>query len=348
MSVKNDFTCAKVSAVLVFMLFFQLVQGQADFTEVDRKFEASRKELGGNAVLLIYKDGKIIYQKVSGEFNAKSQAPIANASKWLTAALVMTFVDQGKLSLDDKVNKYIPLFGKYSKGFITIKDCLANLTGIESDSPKFPLFGKKKYASLEEEIIEFASKRDIQSNPGIEFRYNNIGLDIAGRVLEVITKRGFEQIMQEHLTRPLMMRNTSFSSFNAVDPSSGALSTASDYMNFLSMLLNKGMFNGKRILSEKAVADMNMIRTTSSMIKYSPKPTEGYNYGFGEWIMESDENGNGTVVTGPGFSGTWPMIDNCRGYACIFFTKGNLGEEKKDIYLDIKKLIDVQLTSNCK
>ena len=83
MSVKFDFTCAKVSAVLVFMLFFQLSQAQPDFTEVDRKFEASRKELGGNAVMLIYKDGKIIYQKISGEFNAKSQAPIANASKWL-------------------------------------------------------------------------------------------------------------------------------------------------------------------------------------------------------------------------------------------------------------------------
>lgn len=350
MSVKPGLNCAKGSAVLIFMLFFQAAIAQPDFSEVDRKLEASKKELGGNVVTLIYKDGKIIYQKALGtDFNLKTQAPIASCSKWLTAALVMSFVDQGKLSLDDKVSKYIPIFTKYSKGYITIKDCLAHLTGIESEPIRLAnLLGRKKYASLEEEVNDFASKKEIQSNPGLEFRYGGIGLNIAGRVLEVLTKRSFEQLMQERITRPLMMRNTSFASFNAVNPSGGAVSTASDYMNFLSMLLNKGMFNGKIILSEKAVEDMNMVRTTPAMIKYAPKAAEGFNYGFGEWILQADENGNGTVVASPGLFGTWPMIDKCRGYACIFFTKGLLGEERKDIYLDIKKSIDDQLASSCK
>lgn len=350
MSVKPGLNCAKGSAVLIFMLFFQVSIGQPDFSEVDRKLEASKKELGGNVVTLIYKDGKIIYQKALGtDFNLKTQAPIASCSKWLTAALVMSFVDQGKLSLDDKVSKFLPIFSKYSKGYITIKDCLAHLTGIESEPIRLTnLFGRKKYASLEEEVDDFASKKEIQSNPGLEFRYSNIGLNIAGRILEVLTKRSFEQLMQERITRPLMMRNTSFASFNSVNPSGGAVSTASDYINFLSMLLNKGMFNGKRILTEKAIEDMNMVRTTPVMIKYAPKAAEGFNYGFGEWILQADENGNGTVVASPGLLGTWPMIDQCRGYACIFFTKGLLGEERKDIYLDIKKSIDEQLASTCK
>ena len=349
MSVKNHFTCAKVSTVLICMLFFQFAKAQPDFSEVDRKLEAARKEFGGNAVMMIYKDGKIIYQKALGEFNAKTQAPIGNSCNWLTAALVMSFVDQGKLSLDDKVSKYLPIFSRYSKGFITIKDCLAHLTGIESEQNKLlSLFSKKKYASLEEEVNEFASKKEIQSTPGIQFSYSNIGLNIAGRVLEVITKRSFEQLMQERSTRPLMMRNTSFASFTAINPSSGALSTAYDYLNFLSMILNKGKFNGKQILSEKAITDMQIVRTTPAMIKYSPKPTEGYNYGFGEWILEADENGNAKVMASPGFSGTWPMVDNCRGYACIFFTKGDLSDEKKEVYLNVKKSIDDVLASTCK
>ena len=94
--------------------------------------------------------------------------------------------------------------------------------------------------------------------------------------------------------------------------------------------------------------DMQMVRTTPSMIKYTPKPTEGYNYGFGEWILEADENGNAKVMASPGFSGTWPMVDNCRGYACIFFTKGDLSDEKKEIYLNVKKSIDDVLASTCK
>ena len=349
MSVKKHFTCAKVSAVLICMLFFQLAKAQPDFSAVDRKLEAAKKELGGNVVALIYKGDKIIYQKAIGDFNTKTQAPIASCSKWLTAALVMTFVDQGKLSLDDKVSKYIPLFSKYSKGYITIKDCLAHLTGIESEPIKLlNLLGRKKFASLEEEVNDFASKKEIESNPGLQFRYSTVGLNVAGRVLEVITKRSFEQLMQERITRPLMMRNTSFASFNAVNPSGGAVSTASDYMNFLIMILNKGMFNGKQILSEKAIIDMQTTRTTPSMIKYAPKAAEGFNYGFGEWILEADENGNAKVLASPGLFGTWPMVDKCRGYACIFFTKGLLGEERKDIYMDIKKSIDEQLASTCK
>jgi CubicO group peptidase (beta-lactamase class C family) len=357
MSVKKRSNCVKVSAVLIFMLFFQfangqrkVVQAESKFPQIDTKLEASKKELGGSVVALIYKDGNLIYQKAIGtDFNAKTQVPIANASQWLTAALVMSFVDQGKLSLDDKISKYLPVFTKYSKGFITVKDCLAHLTGIESEPARLMnLFGRKKYASLEEEVEDFASKKEIQSNPGLEFRYSNVGLNILGRIMEVIGKRGFEQLMQERITRPLMMRNTSFSSFNAVNPASGAVSSANDYMNFLSMLLNKGMFNGKRILSEQAITDMQTVRTTPPMMKSVPKGIEGYSYGLGQWILEADEKNVGTVVVGPGLSGTWPMIDKCRGYAFLIFTKGDLGEEKKNIYMDIKASIDEQIASTCK
>ena len=144
-----------------------------------------------------------------------------------------------------------------------------------------------------------------------------------------------------------MMRNTSFSSFNAVNPSSGAVSTAYDYMIFLNMLLNKGTYNNKRILSEKAVAEMQKIRTTPQMISYTPKEMTGYNYCFGEWALSTGVNGNAEALACPGFSGTWPMIDLCRGYSCVIFTKGDLKEEKTAIYLDIKKMIDGQIASAC-
>ena len=88
--------------------------------------------MGENAVTLVYKNGKIIYQKSMGDFDARTQAPVASCSKWLTAALVMTFVDEGKLSLDDYVSKYIPEFTSYGKGYITIRQCLSHTTGIHS------------------------------------------------------------------------------------------------------------------------------------------------------------------------------------------------------------------------
>ncbi|MEI6087849.1 MAG: serine hydrolase domain-containing protein [Bacteroidota bacterium] len=349
MTVKINIFCVKVSAVLIFLLFFQGINAQYNFVALDQKLEASKKDLGGAVVTLIYKDGKLIYQKAIGEFTAKAQAPIVSSSKWLTAALVMSFVDQGKLSLDDKVSKYIPLFAKYSKGYITIRDCLSHMTGIEAD----PNILKKatehrSFSSLEDEVIDFASKKNIQTNPGLEFRYSNIGLNIAARIVEIVGRRGFEQLMQERITRPLLMRNTSFSSFDAVNPSDGAISTANDYMNFLVMILNKGEFNGKRILSEKSINEMHTLRTNSSIIKLTPKIAEGFNYGLGEWIQDTDENGKATVVSCPSLFGTWPMVDLCRGYACIVFPSGILKDSQRGLYKDIKSAIDEQIAANCK
>lgn len=349
MSSKSIYYCVIVSAITVFMLIFQETNAQYNFTSVDQKLEAVKKEFGDNFLMLIYKDGKNIYEKSVGAINAKTQSPIASCSKWLTAALIMVLVDEGKINLEDKISKYLPIFNKYSKGYITIKQCLSHLTGLASEPIRLvDILKENKFNSLEEEVESFATKKEIISNPGIEFRYSNIGLNIAGRIVELVTKRGFEQAMQEKLLRPLQMRSTSFSSFNAINPSGGAISTAYDYINFLSMILNKGIYNGKRILSEQSIALMQTSQTTIPMIKYAPKVAEGFNYGLGEWVFETDENGVATVVSSPGLFGTWPLIDKCRGYAVIIFTKGILTEGKKESYLGIKKIIDQQIIANCK
>ena len=106
------------------------------------------------------------------------------------------------------------------------------------------------------------------------------------------------------------------------------------------MLLNKGEFNGKRILSIKAVSMMQQTQTLLDKIRYAPKVAEGFNYALGSWVQETNTKGNATTLTCPGLFGTWPLIDTTRGYACLFFVKSILGEQKADAYLSIKKTID--------
>ncbi len=340
--------CMKVSTALAFLLLLQSVKAQYNFSELDSRLQQNQSQLGKDVAALVYKDGKIIYQKSLGAFNPNTQALIASCSKWLTAALVMTYVDEGKISLDDKVSKYLPIFETYGKSYITIRQCMSHLTGIQGDKPGLMgILKMMKYKTLEDEVNDFASKNDIQANPGTEFRYSSIGLNIAGRILEVISKKPFERLMQDRIFKPLNMKNSSFASEKAVNPSGGAKSTANDYMNFLVMILNKGVFNGKRILSEQAVAEMEKTQTRLSMIKYAPKPAEGFNYALGEWVLEADADGNGIVVSSPGLFGTWPVVDNCRGYASIIFVKTLLTDEKKDIYIELKQTIDKQIPTAC-
>ena len=336
-------TMRRVCSILtMYLLFLQPVRSQYNPQGLDEYLLKNQKAFGGQFAALIYSEGKVIYQKATGEFNAKTQVAAADAAKWLTAALVMTFVDQGKISLDDPVSRYIPSFEKYMKNYVTIRHCLAHATGIENEASKVGrLLTRKKFASLEEEINAIAAK-EISANPGEQFHYGNIGLNIAGRVLEIVSKKSFDRLIQEKLLRPLKMRATNFvdDEGGSVNPSSGVKTTANDYINFLSMLLNKGMFEGKKILSEESIAEMQKPQFTSLPVKYLPKEVEGMRYGLGLWI---DDSTGETAFTSPSLTGTWPFIDKCRKYAFILLVQNPVKEDKKQTFLQMKQLIDEQL-----
>jgi CubicO group peptidase (beta-lactamase class C family) len=351
MSYKSKLVCLKSSFALAFLLFFQSAFSQYNFNELDQLLTTNQKLLGTDIVAIVYKGDSLVYKKEMGDFNSKTQAPIASCSKWLTAALVMQFVDEGKLSLDDKVVKYIPEFDKYFKGYITIRQCLSHMTGIEDEGSFLKkILQRRKLASLEEEVNGFAA-REIRANAGTDFWYGNVGLNIAGRVLEIISKKKFDILARIKLFAPMGMTKTTFSNMDgsAVNPSGGAKSTADDYMKFLIMLLNKGKYNGKQILSESAVEQMMKVQDEPGQIKYAPKSAEGYLYALGSWVIESPQStkGSATALASPGLFGTWPMIDFCRGYASIVFVKNLLGEEKAEVHKEMKKIIDKQLPSAC-
>jgi CubicO group peptidase (beta-lactamase class C family) len=223
------------------------------------------------------------------------------------------------------------------------------MTGIEDDD-KFlkRILQRRKYALLEEEVNDFA-RRKIRANAGTDFWYGNVGLNIAGRVLEVISKKKFEVLIKTKLFNPLGMTKTSFASQGGqpVNPSGGARSTADDYMKFLLMLLNKGKHNGVQILSEQSVMEMMKPQNTLSQVAFAPKSAQGYRYASGAWVIEENKE-TASSVASPGLFGTWPMIDYCRGYAYIVFVKNLLGEERANVHEELKKMVDRQLTSSCK
>lgn len=337
-------TCLKSSLLVISLLNFHAVFGQNNFAELDKVLQEKQSLLGKDFVVMVWKkNDSFLYKKEFGEYKIKTVAPIASCSKWLTAAVVMTYVDEGKISLDDPVVKYLPVFEKYFKNYITIRHCLSHMTGIQSEPIRIlKLLERKRFNSLEEEVNAFAAK-EITTNPGTELRYSNIGLNIAARILEVITKKKFEYLALQRLFRPLGMSKTTFANLDGTppNPSGGARSTAEDYMKFLQMLLNKGMYQGKKILSEDAVNQLMQIQTNASQIKYAPKAAEGFNYALGSWVIESAANEKkATALASPGLFGTWPMVDFSRGYTYILFVKNLLGEERADTHLEIKKVID--------
>ncbi len=315
------------------------------FDRVSSLLDESRQRLGGSFCAMVWKDGRMIYLHHAGNLDSASILPIASCSKWLTAALVMIYVDRGKISLEDSIGKFLPAFTLYGKGQIKIRQCLSHTTGLDSPHPGLAgLIEEGNYPSLEAQVNDFAKNKILAALPGKVFRYSTVGLNIAGRILEVISHEDFDKLFQENLARPLGMYNTSFIGKGMENPSGGASSTAADYMRFLIMILNRGQWMGRQMISEKSIQAMQSIQTSQVDMQYVPMGAKDFPYALGEWIEEQDSSGKSIVVTSPGLFGSWPMVDNKRKYAALVFIKKYfINEQIKAIFIEMKNRIDNQL-----
>lgn len=348
MSYNSISNCLKSSLVLLSLLMLQPVFPQYNWNTLDEELKKKQKLLGNDLAMMIWKkDDTLVFKKELGMFNVKTAAPIGDASKWLTAALVMQFVDEGKISLEDRISQWVPEFARYGKNYITLRHCLSHFTGVEDgDKLMRKMFQKKRDGSLEELVNSYAS-REIRTNPGTDFWYGDIGPNIAGRVLEVITKKRFDVLIKQKLFNPLAMRRTSFTSLDGmlVLPSTGASSSVEDYLKFLVMLMNKGTYAGKKILSEASVDELLKLHVSQDKIKSAPKPATGLNYTLGSWILE-EQGGKPSALSAAGFNGAWPVLDLCRGYALFILAKADI-EEKPGTYTELKKIVDEQIAGSC-
>lgn len=326
--------------------------------------EDNTGKMGGRAYLILYKDGKIVYshsanemsrrQKLVGrvlarrqgktadteDYTVSSKQPIASCSKWLSAALVMTFVDEGKLTLSDTVGKFLPALSASGKGNITISECLSHTTGIKPPPLKESLEDMRGMNSMDDAINAIAAM-PMEGEHGKVFHYSNAGLQIAGAVIEKISGKSFGQLFAERIAQPLHMKHSDFGTGKVALPAGGANSTPEDYTNFLVMILNKGVFNGKRILSENSITEMQANRVTKDVrVAYAPAEAGDFGYGFGEWVMEKNSAGQSVTVTSPGLFGSFPWIDNDRKYTGFLMTFYLKNDGRNERYKDLKKQVD--------
>ena len=330
MSYKTRYLCLSFITICVMVLNFQLLNAQP-LSSIDGLIEQRKKQFGGKMAVMVWKD-TIVYKKFVGEdITLNTQMPIGCTSAWLTAALAMTFVEQGKIDLDDPVAKYLPVYASYAKSYLTIRHCLANVTGIEPEKGGVQkIFQKTKFPSLEEEVNAIA-KREIKNNPAEVFYYNSYGSNIVGRILEIVGKKGFDRLMMDRIFRPCGMKRSTFASDVALNPFSGGVSTPSDFIKFQMMLLNNGMAGTKKVLSEASIAEMQKVQTGNAKNIFVPAQTQGYVYGLGNWIRDG-------IIASPSLQGGWAYIDTKKKYALLIL--GETKEDKKENYDDIINAVD--------
>ncbi|MEO6730696.1 MAG: serine hydrolase domain-containing protein [Ferruginibacter sp.] len=280
------------------------------------------------ASIIIAKDNKVIYKKYFGNYNPSTVAFIASAGKWLAAATIAALVDKGKLSWDDKVNKWLPEF-KDSKGEATLRQLLSHTAGYPDYQPKgSPV---DIYQTLKESVAHMV---DLPADtlPGTKFKYGGLAMQVAGRMAEMATGKDWETIFQQQIAGPLQMRSTHFTPVDSAGGHApmlggGARTCLQDYANFLHMISNDGMFKGKRILSKAAIKEMqadqvgNALVNPGEYVANARGDTRKSIYGLGQWREETNANGEPVLISSPSWAGAYPWIDKVNNVYGFFLTR---------------------------
>jgi len=163
-----------------------------------------------SASVAIVRDGKIVFTKAWGNQgpNLPATSPdaryqIASISKQFTAAALLLLEDEGKLSLDDKVSKWVPDVTDADK--ITIRQLLSHTAGLQDYWPQDYSFAAMEKPVTPQEIVNRWAKKPLDFAPGTQWQYSNTGYVVAGMIIEKASGEKLLDYLDRRIFKPLDM-----------------------------------------------------------------------------------------------------------------------------------------------
>ncbi|MDD3741430.1 MAG: serine hydrolase [Bacteroidales bacterium] len=287
----------------------------------------------------IVKDGEIAYEKGFGvlEYGKKQKTDeftnfaIASNTKEFTSAALAILVDEGRISWDDKVRKYIPwftLYDPYVSENMTIRDLLCHRSGLETFSGDLIWYGSD-YSR--EEVIKRAQYLEPVYGFREHFGYSNIMFLTAGQIIEYVTDTTWDDFLKYRFFEPLGMTRTNTSiktnakldnvaschtesdgetvvipyiNWDNIGPAGSINSNVHDMCQWLIMQLNKGTYKSKKIFSTERSDEMWSAQTVMEVSPFTKQlnpSTHLKAYGLG-WTLY-DYKGYLIVTHNGGYDG---------------------------------------------
>lgn len=169
------------------------------------------------ATILIAKNGKTIYRKAVGKASLEldvNMIPenvfmLASITKQFTAVAILMLEEQGKLSLNDPITKFIPDYPTLGKT-ITVHHLLNHTSGIKSYTGMDNFVEAARIDKTLDELIDYFKNEPMDFDPGEEFRYNNSGYVLLGKIIEVLSSDTYENYIEKNMFNRLGMKSSSY------------------------------------------------------------------------------------------------------------------------------------------
>jgi autotransporter-associated beta strand protein len=304
-------------------------QSRFDFSAVTdpiTQYLASRPTIAGAGLLIADLDGNAIHEQYWGTYDRHTVVPIASASKWLSAGVIMSLVDQGTLDLDAPVGQMLASFAGRpgGKADMTVRQMFSHTSGL----PGTTQWESSSTVSLQEAAAGIAQFTLMRSPPGASFAYGGASMHVAGAVAEAVGGTGWTDLFATRIAGPLGMNATDYLGVGtAANPriAGGIRSSVGDIAAYLRMIGNEGLFDGQRILSAEGVRVMLSDQTRGAIATGVPGGIDSFQgYGIGTWIERTNGAGRPVEFSSPGVFGTTPWINVEHGYYGVFLVDSSL------------------------
>lgn len=349
----------RLLATLMMLGLFTTAHAQLtpDKTKLDQFFDRLAEKNKAMGSLVIVKDGTVLYSRAIGysQINDTAKKPltavnrfrIGSITKMFTAAIILQLVDEGKLKLTDTLDKFFPQVPNAGK--ITIRQVLSHRSGIPNINREQNAQGNVKTTPMtKEEHLALIVKAPPDFEPDTKSLYSNSGYFILGLIIEKITGKSYEAVLQEKIVTKIGLENTYVTTGNIdvnknesltyfmvpggdwkqvaeTHPSllfsAGAIvSTPNDLAKFI-----RALFDGK-IVSKESLEQMKTMRDGEGLgmvtFPLDGKTFYGHTGGadnYGAWLMYLPEEKLAIAYTTN--AKVYPVKDIISGVVDIYYNK---------------------------
>ena len=287
----------------------------------DSLFEAEVKPDGPGMAILIAKNGKAIYRRAIGKANLEHDINlkpdhvfrIGSITKQFTAVSIMQLIEQGKLSADDEITKFIPDYPTHGNR-ITISHLVHHTSGIQSytNMAGWDAETQRKDFTVSA-LVDYFKKEPMNFLPGEQWFYNNSGYILLGYIIEKVSGMTYEEYLQKNIFDPLGMKHSYYDNTEQIIPG-----RVQGYA-----MRDKGVINAPYLSMTQPYAAGSMLSTVDDMLlwnnalmsgkviskAYLEKAlipailNNGKNTGYAYGLMIGDLDGSKTVEHSGGIHG---------------------------------------------
>lgn len=291
---------------------------------------------------LVIQDGKVLYEEYWDNYGTESLSNIFSATKSIVSLLVGIAIDQGKInSINDPIGKYLKEFSGDERGDISIKNLLTMSSGLDWDEAYNSPTSITTRAYYGKNLREVATNQHLIEKPGVHFRYQSGNTQLLAFIVEEATGKTISKYAEQMLWKPMQAKQTALWSIDKKDGDEKAFccfnSNARDLARFGQLVLNKGRWNGKQLVSEKYILEAT--KAASEILNEEKTKVLNF-YGYQYWVLPYLEM---NIPYMRGHLGQY--IYSISEKNTVVVRLGKLKDKTKQgpITLDIPKYIDIAL-----